>query len=53
MDISVEEDRFMDLPMYGKDDIYLHISGNWPQSQAGYLFRFQPIPSGDEEVIPE
>ena len=47
MDISAKEDRVLDLSAYAKDDIYLRISGNWPQGQAAYLFRLQPIPSGE------
>ncbi len=47
VDISAEEDRVLDLSTYAKDDIYLRISGNWPQGQADYLFRLQPIPSGE------
>ena len=47
VDISAKEDRVLDLSAYAKDDIYLRISGNWPQGQAAYLFRLQPIPSGE------
>ena len=46
VDISAGEDRVLDLSGYVKGDIYLRISGNWPQGQADYLFRLQPIPSG-------
>ena len=47
VDISAKEDRALDLSAYANDDIYLRISGNWPQGQAAYLFRLQPIPSGE------
>ena len=45
-DIIVEEDRTLDLSAYLTEDVYLRISGQWPQGSADFLFRIQPIPSG-------
>ena len=53
VDISAKDDRVLDLSAYVNDDIYLRISGNWPQGQVDYLFRLQLIPSEGDEVIPK
>ncbi|NQW16734.1 MAG: hypothetical protein HQ478_04535 [Chloroflexi bacterium] len=47
LDILAEEDRALDLSAYIVDDVYLRISGNWPTGQADFLFRVQPVPSGE------
>jgi hypothetical protein len=48
IDILAEGDRTLDLSAYVMDDVYLRVSGNWPTGQADFLFRMQPVPSGED-----
>ena len=47
VDVLVQADFTLDVSTYTKDDVYLRLSGEWPDGQVGYLFRLQPIPSDE------